>query len=198
MPVKHFRDDEDSYAAWLLAHPDGFVFNHFGGRNGGMNVIHRASCSFLHRPTDEGRRTRIEKICSDKLDHLVTVVDRLRVNAGGWKRCGICLPNKATSHSGVSKRIRSSRRSARSSVNALPVRSTPAVGRQSSTPAVGSEDFTLWRPTKELECLDIEPRLASWDAKSHPSQLRLQAYLDRVEAAFVRHLREPFWARAVF
>ena len=187
MPVIHFRDDEDSYAAWLSANPDGFVFNHFGGRDGGMNIIHRASCSFLQRSMDEGRRTRNEKICSDDLDHLVAVVDRLRVDAGGWKRCGNCLPNRAASHSDVSKRIRS----ARSSISALPAQATFAVGRPSFTPPVRSEDFTLWRPTKELEGLDVEPRLASWDAKSHPSQLRLRTYLDRVEAAFVRQLRDP-------
>src|SRR4051812_20838721 len=30
----------------------------------------------------------------------------------------------------------------------------------------------------ERQCDDIHPLLASWDKKSHPSQVRLRAYLD--------------------
>ncbi len=41
---------------------------------------------------------------------------------------------------------------------------------------------------REIETLDIEPRLASWDAISHPSHQRLQTYLDKVEQAFAGHL----------
>ena len=92
MSVERFHHNEAGYATWLEVNPAGFVFNHFGGRYGAMNVVHRASCSFLHRSRDEGRRTRYEKICSDDLECLVAVADRLRADAGGWKRCGRCDP----------------------------------------------------------------------------------------------------------
>ena len=70
------------------------------------------------------------------------------------------------------------------------VRARLAVGRRAPAPPVNSSDFALWRPTAEFESLEVEPRLASWDARSHPSQVRLQSYLDGVEAVFARHLRE--------
>ena len=95
MPVVRFHDDEDGYAAWHSANRNGFVFNHFGGRNGEMNVVHRSECRHLHRSADEGGRTRYEKICNDGLDGLVAVVDQIRVDAGGWKYCGICLSGRA-------------------------------------------------------------------------------------------------------
>ena len=93
MSVEHFHEKEEAYAAWLEANTGGFVFNHFGSRHGNVTVVHRASCPFLRRQRDEGRRTQIEKICSSELDRLIAVVDELRADAGGWKRCGKCDPN---------------------------------------------------------------------------------------------------------
>ena len=191
MQVIHFREDEAAYAAWLVANPHGFVFNHFRAQNGAMNVTHIASCSFLHRLRDEGRRTQVEKVCSDDLGFLVSVVDDLRAHAGGWKWCGSCFKNRATSPSNIAKRIPSAHPSAGSAIGSSPAPAMAALGGSPSTPPVRAEDFTLWRPTSALECLYIEPRLASWDAKTHPSQLRLGAYLETIQAAFEQHLRDP-------
>jgi hypothetical protein len=41
-----------------------------------------------------------------------------------------------------------------------------------------------WNLIRRLAVVEIEPRLASWDAAHHASQVRLRAYLDLVEAAF--------------
>jgi hypothetical protein len=43
--------------------------------------------------------------------------------------------------------------------------------------------FDLWQKDKELGTISIQPLLASWDSASDPAQIRLQAYLDEVEAA---------------
>ena len=92
MSIENFHHDERGYAAWFEANPDAFVFNNFGGRFSDDNVVHRASCVYLRQPRHEGRRTNIEKFCSDDLDGLIAVADRIRASAGGWKLCGRCNP----------------------------------------------------------------------------------------------------------
>lgn len=191
MSVIRFHHDETGYAAWLSAHPQGFVFNHFGTDDSRFNVIHQGSCRYLHRPKDEGRRTQVEKICSDELDPLVAFVRGLRADTGGWKYCGWCLPNKSTRSANSMGRVRSTRQSADRHINPLPEPYLPSSGDATPTRRITADDFTLWRPMRVLECLDIEPRLASWDAKTHRSQILLGAYLDRVQARFERHLRDP-------
>ncbi|MCX6050266.1 MAG: hypothetical protein NT075_34645 [Chloroflexi bacterium] len=43
--------------------------------------------------------------------------------------------------------------------------------------------FSLWRVDKILQIVtDIEPRLASWNKKTDPAQIRLQTYLDNLMA----------------
>ena len=85
-----FRNDEEGYEAWLAENPQGFVFNHFGGRDPGFNVLHRSGCRFLHRDVDEGRRTVYEKICCRDRKALERRLDRLR-GPGRWKHCGVCF-----------------------------------------------------------------------------------------------------------
>ena len=153
-----------------------------------MSQAFRSACRFLRRPRDEGRRTQYKKICSDDLVGLVTVVERLRAAEGGWKRCGTCYPISTTDSPSVLARNRLLHRSKSLSVGLSSPQTAPAVRNPSSVRAIGSEDFVLWQPRRELARLDIEPHLASWDAKSHPSQQRLQAYLDELEAEFARHL----------
>ena len=90
--VVKFCKNETGYSTWLLANPDGFVFNFFRGADGlgYMNVVHRASCRHLHRPKDEGRRTVYEKRVGKNLVFLIAHVEQLRGDS--WKRCGACLP----------------------------------------------------------------------------------------------------------
>lgn len=90
--VVKFCKNEEGFSKWLLANPDGFVFNFFGGADGlgYMNVVHRASCRHLHRPKDEGRRTVYEKRVSNNLLFLIAHVEQLRGDS--WKRCGACSP----------------------------------------------------------------------------------------------------------
>lgn len=45
-----------------------------------------------------------------------------------------------------------------------------------------AETLKFWQPGEVLHTLEgIKPLLATWDAKTHPTQIRMQAYLDSVE-----------------
>ncbi len=86
-----FEGDESGYAAWLRAHPHGYVFNHFGGSDARYNVLHRADCSWLARAVDEGRRTVVEKVCSEDITAIAKEANRLRAEEKGWKACATCM-----------------------------------------------------------------------------------------------------------
>jgi hypothetical protein len=88
--MPEFYKDEARYEEWLRRHSDGFVFNHLGGREPGDNILHRASCPHLHRPSDEGVRTNVRKICADDQRELEATADAVQ-GRGAWKGCGICL-----------------------------------------------------------------------------------------------------------
>lgn len=79
---------EETYETWLTDHPNGFVFNHFGGNLTGYNIIHAANCYTLHRVADAGRRTVIEKICSKDLQFLEERVKELRGRS--YSYCKLC------------------------------------------------------------------------------------------------------------
>lgn len=159
MPVKHYFNEEVEYAEWLLGHPNGFVFNHFRTRDAAYNIMHRASCEFLRRPGDLGQRTRIEKICSDDLDRLLPVVNGLRADAGGWRWCESCFRQKASGS--LEPRIHDSSRRISSAGSPSAAQSPSGWSDHSVPPAITDQVFTLWRPTKLLESVEIEPRLAS-------------------------------------
>ena len=88
---ERFKNAEEGYEAWLDTHSEGWVFNNFGGQDSAFNVLHRAPCSFLRRPVDEGRRTIIEKICCDDRDYLIGTINVERGGPDRWKECGFCL-----------------------------------------------------------------------------------------------------------
>lgn len=88
--MEKFKNDEVNYLAWQAAHPNAFVFNHFGGTNPAYNVLHRSTCVFLWRDSDEGSRTAVEKWCAESELELVGQAESIRGH-GMWKRCGVCL-----------------------------------------------------------------------------------------------------------
>lgn len=81
--VERFSDDETACSEWLAEHPDGFVFNHFGGPPA-FNVIHRARRGRLHRTDSEGRRTAIGKPAAAGPREMVSRVKQIR-GSGRWK-----------------------------------------------------------------------------------------------------------------
>lgn len=66
--VRMFNEDDEAYAAWRKACPDGFVLNDDLERG----KLHRAGCSHLSRALREGDppRTRQPKWCSDSVGSL--------------------------------------------------------------------------------------------------------------------------------
>ena len=73
---------------WLKIQPALFLY-HFGGNNPTYNLIHNAACTFLYRPSDEGVRTNVEKICSDDLEELMNKATELKGDSG-WGCCKVC------------------------------------------------------------------------------------------------------------
>ena len=89
--IHRFKNLENDYLFWLNENPKGFVMNHFGSNDPTYNRIHKASCFTLHRKSDDGARTRYEKVCSNNLDELVGKANDLR-GTNGWGYCKLCSP----------------------------------------------------------------------------------------------------------
>lgn len=91
--VYRFIDEETEYEDWLRKNPNGFVFNHVKGKinkdYAKYNKLHRAECTILHRPMDQGRRTTIEKICAKDYKQLEREVQSLREDS--WSTCQYCF-----------------------------------------------------------------------------------------------------------
>ena len=88
--MENIHNEDDKYLAWYDKHPDGFVLNHFGGKNPAFNVLHRSRCTFLWRDVDEGVRTTVPKWCSSSEQELEQHADSV-LGSSAWKRCGFCL-----------------------------------------------------------------------------------------------------------
>ncbi|MEZ4239506.1 MAG: hypothetical protein R3F59_25785 [Myxococcota bacterium] len=90
MPVEHFEDDDQSYLAWLDAHPDGFVIDR--DRTGTTDwYLHRASCAQVHDRSDPRRLWTHERLkdCAPGADPLVAWAMRAGAEL---LHCGQCRP----------------------------------------------------------------------------------------------------------
>jgi hypothetical protein len=172
----HLQGDEAGYERWLAEHPAGFVFNHFSGSDASFNVIHRSGCRHLWRENDAGRRTIYEKVCSESLESLEAEASRLRGGPDGWRACGACVQV---------------RRHAAPAAPAAPRRTAAAKVRTPGAPRPAVHVFRLWQPEQELASVEIEPLLASWEARDHPAQRRLRAYLDELREWLSPYLADP-------
>jgi hypothetical protein len=93
--METFKNDEAGYRDWRNDHPDGYVFNHFGGTDAANNVLHRSTCRFLSREKDEGARTVYEKWCSEDEQELANHANTT-LATGMWHRCTACYPETST------------------------------------------------------------------------------------------------------
>ena len=95
MTIHRFYKDDSAYESWLRENPSGFVFNYFKGGDASSpnNIIHHASCSYLDRIVDKGRRTQVEKVCSDDLGELIQFADRER-GSERWAWCKVCFADR--------------------------------------------------------------------------------------------------------
>jgi hypothetical protein len=87
--LSRFHNDDAAYEQWLAAHPTGYVFNDFPGRDASMKLFHRATCPTLVRMDDRGRRTVVQKICTTTFTEMLEEVNR-QYGERGWKQCGVC------------------------------------------------------------------------------------------------------------
>ena len=162
---------EPRYFEWLDAHLGGFVVNTRRPIvSANYLVLHRSSCRTIRRSRGApGALTArsYQKVCADRR---VELEEWARREVGGeLVPCGICWPsNPPAKHGRGTQRAQQSppfaeRREPRS------VRAPQLVG---ALPA-------RWRPeTRLLSIAGIRPLLASWDAATRPSQIRLKAYLE--------------------
>ena len=93
-----FKENEKRYLSWYHANPDGYVFNHFKGKDPDYNKIHMATCRTLWREKDHGVRTKVEKVCSDNLNELLKMTQNIRRDKG-YSLCKICMIKQRVTHS---------------------------------------------------------------------------------------------------
>jgi hypothetical protein len=69
--MQRFEDDDTGYLAWVHDHPDGFVVNTEPPPSPGYLMLHRATCTFITRSSQQGRWTAAYlKVCSPELAEL--------------------------------------------------------------------------------------------------------------------------------
>ena len=70
--VMEFRDDDEGYLAWLVAHPDGYVINILRGLNPATARVHSAGCrTITGTPPRGGPWTGpYIKVCANELNEL--------------------------------------------------------------------------------------------------------------------------------
>ena len=182
-----FHDDETGYADWLNANPEGYVFNHFGGRNAADNVVHRTACPWLHTQRTGRRHTSVAKFCSNNVDDLLADVHERC--GDGWQFCGTCCGHERDGR-GVGRASALMRKESATRLIRSP-RPQPLPPAIRAQPGPSEGEYVLWKPGDVLAVVEIEPRLASWDRKAHPAQIKLQAYLDELQHALMTSLDQP-------
>jgi hypothetical protein len=91
MCLPPFHHNEEAYEAWLRAHPDGWVFNHFRGNNPTYNKLHHLPCHYINKPSQRGHWTEYAKICCTDRDCITETVRGLREDS--WEFCG-CMDRR--------------------------------------------------------------------------------------------------------
>lgn len=95
LKIFHDKDQANAdllYKIWCVENKRGYIFNHFGGDDPRLNVIHRVDCSKLDFT---GKRTTIRKVCSSSLEQLMQYADASH-GLDRWTFCSgkDCFPEK--------------------------------------------------------------------------------------------------------
>jgi hypothetical protein len=179
--MQKFVNDDESYLAWTLAHPAGFVLNVPQKGTAVPLVLHTARCAHVTSTTRTNYTTTdYYKICSMERIELVTWVHAQSHGQLQYRSCGHCQPALSSSPATTHR--------PRGSMAAHMV-IEPDMGnevgvtdeRQPLTAVPALNGWPLWARGNVLLTLDdIVPHLACWEAKTHPEQIALQTYLDEV------------------
>jgi hypothetical protein len=148
------------------------------------SVLHSARCPFISNPARTNyTAASYYKICSDDRNKLVRW---LNARQSAWKVCSFCTPPSMRRDTDTPTGRRD-RPPLLRNVTPPTVKAKTTISRAGSvsiTPLLNTNSWHFWRKgevTCQLE--GLEPRLASWDAASRPSQIRLRAYLKQVADA---------------
>lgn len=94
--MPHFSDDDAGYLNWIAENPDGFVLNIERSPRPEYLVLHRATCSSIARPRDDGAYTErgYQKVAAIDLNELRSFARRVgRADGSFSKACGHCQPD---------------------------------------------------------------------------------------------------------
>ncbi|MFM5968695.1 MAG: hypothetical protein ACKOQ8_06635 [Micrococcales bacterium] len=93
--MKHFANDEAGYLNWIAENPEGFVLNVERSPRPSYLVLHRATCSTIAKPRDDGAYTDrgYQKVVASDLNELRGYARRVgRADGSFSKACGHCQP----------------------------------------------------------------------------------------------------------
>ena len=93
--MQQFSKDEAGYLNWIAENPDGFVLNIERSPRPEYLVLHRAICSSIARPRDDGAYTErgYQKVVASDLNELRGFARRVgRADGSFSKACGHCQP----------------------------------------------------------------------------------------------------------
>lgn len=93
--MQHFANDDVSYLNWIGENPEGFVLNVERTPRPRYLVLHRATCSTIAKPRDDGAYTDrgYRKVVASDLNQLRGYARRVgRPNSSFSKVCGHCQP----------------------------------------------------------------------------------------------------------
>ncbi len=93
--MQHFANDDTSYLNWIAENPDGFVLNVERSPRPAYLVLHRATCSTIAKPRDDGAYTDrgYQKVVASDLDDLRGYARRAGRADGSFSLvCGHCQP----------------------------------------------------------------------------------------------------------
>lgn len=166
-------EGEPRYFEWLAAHPAGFVVNTLRpAARPNYLVLHAASCWTIHRGRGKpgaftGRN--YQKVCSESRAELEEWVRT--VVGGELSPCGTCWRPNGNAKRSIAVQTRRQQ---------LPLATVDASSSAAAAPLPGQPPLR-WLTGQVLASVEgIRPLLASWDAASHPAQVRLKAYLDDI------------------
>ena len=153
-----FIAEDEAYLHWVDSNQSGFVVNTYRRPVSSYLVVHRATCPHVSTATRTNWTTKqYIKVCCRSLRELQNWAEREL--GGQLKNCAFCS--------------RKSERLIPPNIVTKPVSVAPTT--------IKNSPWLFWRPKASLaEIRDILRLKASWDKSTHPSQVRLRDYRQRI------------------
>ncbi|MDB5076576.1 MAG: hypothetical protein JWO42_2755 [Chloroflexi bacterium] len=173
-----FVDDERPYLTWVAADQDGWVVNVPRSGHTVPSVLHTGSCRHISSTAHPNyTTTAYYKVCSRDRQ----VLERwLNTRPDPWKFCGSCMFLGAESRNAVARVAPDAQLKPIRTATAHTRADIAEVYAYSSNQAIlaDSVEWPRWISGPAAWRLEgLEPRLASWNSRNDPEQIRVQAYL---------------------